>query len=191
MNSPLLLLGGIGIVMVLVQVLAAVPWLLVLFWNDVLRVFRAGKDPSRGVLAAPAVGAAARRQSQVTVSSLLGGVAVVVFVGGLAWAGVLYWVKDSDWNAFFGRVYGSVLHLQLAIDLVIGVLAGLLVVWPKGGAVAFSAFREGVRQLTFIILVLGTILIILPASVVVPYFTFGEDHKMMQELGYDTIMVVA
>src|ERR671936_304719 len=25
----------------------------------------------------------------------------------------------------------------------------------------------------------------------IPYFTFGEDHKMVEELGYDTIMGVA
>src|SRR5262249_42233054 len=66
----------------------------------------------------------------------------------------------------------------------------MLFVWPKGGAVALSAFREAIRQLMFLILMAAGVLFIL-ASVVIPYFTFGEDYKMMQELGYDTIMLVA
>jgi hypothetical protein len=183
-----LLLVGVGILMILAQVLAAVPWLLVIFWQDLQRVFRPAADAG-GVLAAPG-GAAARQKSRLTLLRLAGTAAGVTVLGGAVWAGILAMVGDTEWNAFLGRIYGSILHLQLAFDLIIGVFALLLVVWPKGGAVALSAFREGRRQVIFYLLV-GAGAIMILASVVIPYFTFGEDYKMMQELGYDTIMLVA
>ncbi len=189
MNSPLLLVG-VGILMILVQAAAALPWLAVVFWQDLLRAFRPAGPAGAGALAAPETTPEARRQARSTVLVLLGGVVAFAVLGGAAWAGLLWFVRESEWNAFLGRVYGAVLHLQLAVDVVVGLIAGLLAVWPKGAAVAYSAFREGVRQLTFLILMAFGFVLIL-ASVVIPYFTFGEDYKMMQELGYDTIMLVA
>jgi ABC-type transport system involved in multi-copper enzyme maturation permease subunit len=90
---------------------------------------------------------------------------------------------------FFGRLYSSVLHLQIVADLFALVFAGLLAIWPKGGAVALAAFREGVRQPMFWLLVLVGVAL-LTVSIVVPYFTLGDDHLMMRELGFDLIMVL-
>jgi hypothetical protein len=87
-------------------------------------------------------------------------------------------------------VYGSVLHLQLIVDVFILIFVALLFVWPKGAAVALAAFREGIRQPMFL-LVLGLAVLFLTISPVVPYFTFGEDFIMMKELGYDIIMLAA
>jgi len=89
-----------------------------------------------------------------------------------------------------GWYYGSLLQLQLMVDLLILGFWLLLAVWPKGGAVARAAFREGYRQpMYWVLLVIGLlILVFLPF---VPYFTFGEDHIMFKELGYDVIMFVA
>jgi hypothetical protein len=86
-----------------------------------------------------------------------------------------------------GQVYGAVLQLQLAVDFFIGLFALLLVVWPKGGAVALAAFREGVRQPMFWLLFGGAAGWLL-LMVFVPMFTFGEDHIMMRDIDYDTIM---
>src|SRR5262249_40128076 len=91
---------------------------------------------------------------------------------------------------YMGRVYGSVLHLQLLADFFVLTFALLLKVWPKGAAVALSAFREGIRQPMFWLIVLGAVgfMVVVPF---LPYFTFGEDHLMVRELGQDVIMLGA
>jgi ABC-type transport system involved in multi-copper enzyme maturation permease subunit len=86
-----------------------------------------------------------------------------------------------------GRVYAFLLQLQLGADGLVLFLFVLLKLWPKAGAVALAAFREGVRQPMFwILLIVGVLL--LGLSPFLPYFTFGEDLKMIQDLGYITIM---
>jgi ABC-type transport system involved in multi-copper enzyme maturation permease subunit len=64
----------------------------------------------------------------------------------------------------------------------------LLLLWPKGGAVALAAFQEGVRQPMFWMLTLAGSLIMV-VSVFIPYFTFGEDLKMVKELCYAFTML--
>jgi ABC-type transport system involved in multi-copper enzyme maturation permease subunit len=144
------------------------------------------------------------------------------------------WYLDANADEVFlsrlGRVYGSILHLQLAADLIVGVFclllldwqkAGVIVgivgllgilLWPivgsffgivglllglvgllllvgsKAGAVALSAFRESIRQPMFWLLG-GTAFLLIGASPFVPYFTFGEDLKMVKELGYSLTML--
>ena len=89
-----------------------------------------------------------------------------------------------------GMVYGSTLQLQLMIDFFLLGFPLLMLVWPKGGAVAYAAFREGVRQpLFWVLFALG--LLALMVSPLVPYFTFGEDLVMVKDLGFDTMMLVA
>jgi ABC-type Na+ efflux pump permease subunit len=66
----------------------------------------------------------------------------------------------------------------------------LMLIWPKGGAVAYAAFREGVRQpLFWVLFAFGLLALIV--SPIVPYFTFGEDLVMVKDLGFDTLMLVA
>jgi hypothetical protein len=68
--------------------------------------------------------------------------------------------------------------------------AVLVKVWPKGGAVALAAYREGWRQPMFwLIIILSVILI--AVSIVLPYYTFGDDYKMMKQIGFDLIMLSA
>jgi ABC-type transport system involved in multi-copper enzyme maturation permease subunit len=88
----------------------------------------------------------------------------------------------------WGRVYASVLHLQLIADLFIGLSQLLVWVWPKGGAVALAALREGVRQpLYWLILILASAL--MTVGMAVPFFTFGEDYKMLKQLVFDMTML--
>ena len=103
---------------------------------------------------------------------------------------VLNVVQDKSSLEIAGRAFMAALQIQLTIDIFIGLFALMLLVWPKGGAVALSAFREGVRQWPFWLLTLlgGFFMIV---SIFVPYFTFGEDYLMVKQLGYDTIMLVA
>jgi hypothetical protein len=99
-------------------------------------------------------------------------------------------VQDKAGLEILGRIYGALLQAQITLDVFILGFALLLVVWPKGGAVALAAFREGVRQWMFWLLTLLAVLAML-VSIFVPYFTFGEDYLMVKQLGYDTIMLFA
>jgi ABC-type transport system involved in multi-copper enzyme maturation permease subunit len=87
-----------------------------------------------------------------------------------------------------GRIYMALLQLQLTADFFVAIFAGLLWVWPRGAAVALAAFREGVRQPMFWLLTIGGFLL-MAISPVLPYFTFGEDYKMVKELGFAQIML--
>jgi hypothetical protein len=89
-----------------------------------------------------------------------------------------------------GYSYGAILQLQLLADAFILVFVLLLWLWPKGGAIALAAFREGVRQPMFWLL-FGVAFVAMTASPLIPYFTFGEDHLVVKEIGIDTIMLAA
>jgi hypothetical protein len=163
--GPILL----GVVLVLVQLLAAAPWLALAFLTreDLLAIRRRPFSP----WVMQAVGIA---------------LALAVVVPPL----FLFLVQDREALEVAGRVYGAALQVQLTVDAFILGFGLLLSVWPKGGAVALAAFREGVRQWLFWLLALlaaGLMFI----SIFVPYFTFGEDYLMVKRLGYDTILLAA
>jgi hypothetical protein len=165
--SPTTILIAIGLA--LLQLLAAIPWLLVaLLSRQDLLALRRNPFP-RWLLQRLGIG--------VVVATVL----PVVF---------LVFVQDQTSLEISGRVYGAVLQAQLTIDAFILLFAVLLRVWPKGGAVALAAFREGVRQWMFWLLA-GLAAFLMTASIVLPYFTFGEDYLMVKQLGYDTIMLAA
>jgi ABC-type transport system involved in multi-copper enzyme maturation permease subunit len=143
-------------VLCFLQVLAALPWL-------------AALDPAQ---------ARDKLRRPGSWGVLLGAAAAV----GLAAALYLDANTDRSSRGGWGRVYASVLQLQLSADLFVAFFAGLLLVWPKGAAVALAAFREGVRQPMFWLLLLAA-LVLLGISPFLPYFTFGDDYKMVKELG--------
>jgi hypothetical protein len=146
----------------LLQVLAALPWLWVL-------------DPelARQQLRRPLT------WGYFLLGSILLGAAAAFFVFDGA---------ERDALAAWGRVYASLLQCQLSVDFFVFAFAVLLVFWPKGGAVALAAFREGVRQPMFWLLTSAGLLLI-GISPFVPYFTFGEDYKMVKELGYSQMLL--
>jgi ABC-type transport system involved in multi-copper enzyme maturation permease subunit len=78
--------------------------------------------------------------------------------------------------------------LQVGIDLFVVTFYLMLVFWPKGGAVALAAFQECVRQPMFWLLTFAGAFAML-ISVYIPYFTFGEDLKMVKELTYALTMM--
>jgi hypothetical protein len=163
LTDPNLLLGGV--VLATVQFIAALPWL----WAIDPKGFRdAAKSPT-------SVGYA--------VLGLIGaGVGVAAF---LAYKG------ESTALVWYGRyLYGAVLHLQLIIDLFLLMPHALVLVAPKTGAVAQAAFRESCRQPMFWLITLGANKLIW-LSVAVPYFTFGDDYKMMKQIGFDVVMLSA
>jgi ABC-2 family transporter protein len=159
----------VGALLLLIQVLAALPWLALLFLNRA-QVAEIRRRPfAQPVLVRAAV---------VLAVVLLGPAVFGVFV------------QERTALEVCGHIYGAALQLQVMADLFILTFVVLLAVWPKGGAVALASFREGVRQSMFWLLA-GIALILMTISPLVPYFTFGEDHLVVKELGYDTIMLVA
>ena len=118
-------------------------------------------------------------------------IALAAVVGaGLALALFIGVVQDPGRLLVWGRLYGAILQAQLTLDFFALFFPLLLSMWPQGGAVALAAFREGVRQPLFWVIVIGA-LGLMTVAPFIPYFTFGEDVKMVRELGYDTIMLAA
>lgn len=153
-----------GVLLSLAQVLAALPWLWAI---DPKGFSRSVRDAS-------------------SLLTALGSFAVI----SLFMAAFLGYKGDSTNMVFYGRVYGSILHLQLLIDLFIFGPMLLTLLWPKGGAVALAAYREGWRQPMFwLIIVFGIVATWI--FVVLPYFTFGDDYKMMKQIGFDIIILAA
>jgi hypothetical protein len=154
-----------GIILATVQFIAALPWLWVI---DPKGFGRALRSPAAALYAVGGL--------------LAAGAAIAAFIS---------YKGDAASMETYGRyVYGALLHLQLIIGLFILLPQLLTLVWRKGGAVAYAAFRESCRQPMFwLIIVFANTLIWL--SVVVPYFTFGDDYKMMKQIGFDIVMLSA
>jgi ABC-type transport system involved in multi-copper enzyme maturation permease subunit len=162
MTEPLEQLLVLCPILCLLQVLAALPWL-------------AALDPD--------LAKAKLRRVGTWVVLLLGSAGA-----GVVLAFVLSGNSDRDVLAGWGRAFASVLHLQLAADLFVAVFGVLLWLWPKGGAVALAAFREGMRQPMFWLLTIVGLLF-LGLCLFLPYFTFGEDYKMYKVLGLEIAML--
>ncbi len=171
-SYPTLLLAFI---LVVVYALAAVPWVLLGF-------------DERGTLAQQG-----RRALRNPFDRRASG--LVLFVIGLlviAPPVIVFLLGSLDPATLetLGMVYGSTLQLQLIVDFFIIGFPILMLIWPKGGAVAYAAFREGVRQpLFWVLFAFGFLALIV--SPIVPYFTFGEDLVMVKDLGFDTMMLMA
>jgi ABC-type transport system involved in multi-copper enzyme maturation permease subunit len=144
--------------LLLLQAIAAIPWLLVV----------------------------TKRSLTTSIAFLTKVVAGVVGVGLLGRL-LIYFVGSGD-LIFIGRVYCAVLTLQVAIDFFVLAFYLMLTFTPKTGAVALAAFQEGTRQpLFWLITSLGAMFMVV--SIVIPYFTFGEDLKMVKELTYALTML--
>lgn len=163
---------GIGVVLAFLQVAALLPWVLFVAWDRWVILARQRKKTS--TLAIPAV------------LSVLG----IVLVLGAVIALAIPLVQERTSLERWGRLYASILQLQLVIDVFVFTFLAVLKVWPKGGAVAVAAFREAVRQPMFW-LFLAAALLLMFVFILLPYFTFGEDLLMMTEIDYDVIMALA
>jgi hypothetical protein len=166
--SFFLICFGLG----LLQLLAAIPWVWALF--------------GRGRPAQETAGRVVRPSEPLYQNPLAIVLAVAALCAAVAPLLISYQARQSIET--WGYIYTAVLQVQLTLDVLILLLAVLLKLWPKGGAVAQSAFRESVRQPMFWLIVFFAFLAF-TAAPFIPYFTFGEDYIMVKELGYDTIML--
>src|SRR5687768_13218168 len=119
------------VILMLIQFAAAVPWLLAWSWQP-----------------APPPGGPRVAARGVRPTALLGGGLGVAVGAGLV-LGLLASGSSPGLLEGLGQGYGSLLQAQLHIDLFVLLFAVLLLVWPKGAAVARAAFREGYRQPMF------------------------------------------
>lgn len=153
---------GMCIVLMVVQYLALLPW---------------------GVV----VGLLPRRITETGQNWLIG-------LGSAAGLGLLLGLflnanNDPRVLAAWGRFFFSILHLQLGFDFFVLAFVAMLAIWPKGGAVALAAFQEGLRQPTYWLL-LSFGLIAMLISTIVPFFTFGEDIKVVREFCFVFTMLM-
>ena len=160
----------VGMILTLIQVLAALPWLLVVSQGALKSGWRSGN--------------AGKKLLIVT------GVLVGLLVLGIVFTASVWYLQDAERLTFLGRVYGSILQAQLTADSFVVALAVILRIWPKGGAVALAAFREALRQPMFWMLV-GVAMLLMLISLFLPYFTFGDDFKMVKQINYDIVMLFA
>ncbi|WP_020468375.1 ABC transporter permease [Zavarzinella formosa] len=162
MTTPLLNVILASLILVVLQVIVAIPWL-VAFDG---RPFK-------------------KWATDATVLSYLAGGTVV---GAVVLGWYLRQVGELTELERYGRYFGALFHLQLILDFIILAPRAILLVWPKGGAVAISALRESLRQPMFwLIFALATLLIIV--STFIPYFTLGDDYKLMKQVGFDAVML--
>ena len=160
LTNPNLLAGGM--ILAAFQVIAALPWLFALDPKGFRNSFRDPKSLGLSVLGVLAIG--------------------------IGFAAFLGFRGDSSHLGIYGRVYGGFLYQQLLIDLFIYAPYFLTLLFPKAGAVALAAYREGWRQpLFWMIYAFGNIATWV--AVVLPYFTFGDDFKMFKQIGFDIIML--
>lgn len=148
-----------GLIFCLIQMLAAFPWLAVVL--------------------------GAERKS---IRAFLPRALAILAGGGLLAAVVLFFMQDKDVLSTMGRWYAIILQFQVLLDVLVLIFGLLLLVWPRGGAVGLAAFREWLRHPLFWFIFVGAMVLIL-VSPVIPYFTLGEDMKMVKELGFDTMMM--
>jgi ABC-type transport system involved in multi-copper enzyme maturation permease subunit len=159
MSASFVQLVPLSLALFLVQGVAALPWIILLSKNPV-------------------------RANQGFLLKVVGGVTL----SGLVFPFILEANSDAGIVALWGRFYASILAIQVGVDFFIIVFYGLLTFWSKAGAVALAAFQEGVRQPMFWLLtILGSLAMVV--SIVIPYFTFGEDTKMVKEITYALTMM--
>ena len=162
LTNPDIIVGGL--ILAAVQILAALPWLRSIDPRGFDRAVRSPEGIGYGIAAAIGIG--------------------------LLFAAFIGYKGDSANLQLYGRLYGAALHLQLLIDLFLLLPVALAWVWPKAGAVALAAYREGWRQPMFWLVIAFGVLLTWVA-VVLPYFTFGDDYKMMKQIGFDIVMLAA
>lgn len=166
-----------GLILILLQFLAALPWILSYAKSpgqaSILSSFFNRKDPL----------AWGRFLEKVSAPVL-----IVLSLAALLVAG--FFSVDRSSLETYAYFYSFFLQIQLVIDFFILFFPVLLTIWPKGGAVAQAAFRESTRQPMFWLLTfIGWFALLVAPHI--PYFTFGEDHLFVKDLGYDTILLVA
>jgi len=78
----------------------------------------------------------------------------------------------------------------VAVALLVGVYYLLSLVAPKTAAIAWTTAKEAASQPFFPVLLGGGVIVLLLLPVI-PYYTFGEDVKMLKDTGLTILMVLS
>jgi ABC-type transport system involved in multi-copper enzyme maturation permease subunit len=162
MSTPLLNIIPVALILALFQVVAALPW-----------VSSLDGRPFRKWI------------GDTTVLGYLLGALLLLTA---AFTFEIRQIGELSTLAQYGRFYAAILHLQLAVDFVVLLPQAVLLVWPKGGAIAIAALRESLRQPMFW-LIFGLAALLMVISIVIPYFTLGDDYKLMKQVNFDAVML--
>lgn len=190
-NVPLL---ASSLVFALVQLVCALPWLFAIDPKGMGRVFttRNGLVWAAGVvlgLTAAFALVIGYKQASADMKWIGRGYGIVlhlqlivdVFVVGLPW----YLTVGLPWSL---RVVGLVGKLGGVFTPIGNWYNALGTSVSKTGAVAQAANKECWRQPMFWIIMVGG-LGATWLAVTIPYFTFGDDYKMMKQVGFDLVML--
>ncbi len=183
MNAALL---GTCIVLMIIQFLASVPWASTvgILPNEPMGLGLVGVARYLAKVPWATVPTPRQRSSSFWLIGIGSAAALGLLLG-------FYLNSNNDPKvlANWGRFYFSVLHLQLGMDFFIVAFLFMLKSWPKGGAVALAAFQEGLRQPKYWLLLVAGVSI-MSVSTIVPFFTFGEDIKVVKELCFVFTMMM-
>lgn len=146
-----------------IAMLAIIQGLVAIPWLYALELIDFSQKDSRG-------------RSLSLIGQILGGCLIILTP--------VLWIGGSDTVA---RFYGALLQIQVFMAIGLMAPAALSPIWPKGASIAYATQREATRQPLFWLIVAGGFLILV-VSLVLPYFTYGEDYKMMYELGFDIVL---
>ena len=80
--------------------------------------------------------------------------------------------------------------LVAGVTVLIGILTAVYLYTTRGGIIARATVKETVRQPEFPLLMVFCLVIMLLCTVL-PFYTLGEDVKMMKSCGLDTLVPVA
>jgi ABC-type transport system involved in multi-copper enzyme maturation permease subunit len=190
--DPQLLVASL--VLVLIQTACALPWLFALDPNGMKRTFttRNGLLWTGGVVlgltavAALVIGYKAASADMKWYGRIYGMMLHLqliadVFIVGLPW----YLTVGLPWSL---RVVGLVGKLGGVFTPIGNWYNALGTSVSKTGAVAQAAYKECWRQPMFWLIMLAGLLATWLA-VAVPYFTFGDDYKMMKQVGFDLVLL--
>lgn len=99
-------------------------------------------------------------------------------------------VLFADWTTWAKPLFGVAIGAIIGVAILFAVLFLLRLALPKLSAICWGTAKEALSQpLFYVLLAVGAFtILILP---VIPYYTFGEDVKMVKEAGLTIIMLLS
>lgn len=99
-------------------------------------------------------------------------------------------VLFADWTTWAKPLWVVAVGAIIGVVVLYTVLLLLRLVFPRMSAICWGTAKEALSQpLFYVLLAIGAFAILL--SSIIPYYTFGEDVKMVKEIGLTTIMILS
>jgi hypothetical protein len=96
----------------------------------------------------------------------------------------------AAWTTWFNPLWRVAVGAGIALLVLIGISFLLRLVAPKVAAIASTTAKEGMSEpLFYVVLAIGVFALLLAPFL--PYFTLGEDVKVVKDVGLTVIMVLS